>query len=92
MREGDYSPRCVSVVCVRKARIRRAADLAPRLFLDALLTSPHRTSHAAEADLFFVPIIEYIGCWGTLGPLYHAHRQPSSRPKCFQSYARYERC
>ena len=34
---------------------------APSLFLESLLLSPHRTALAAEADYFYVPVIDWEG-------------------------------
>ena len=47
---------------------------ATSLFLGALLASPHRTAHAAAADYFYVPVVDWEGCWGPLDSYYRAHR------------------
>ena len=50
----------------------------PALFLAALLRSPHRTADAREADWFYVPVIDWEGCWGSLDGFYRAHRYVST--------------
>ncbi|KAL1518768.1 hypothetical protein AB1Y20_003052 [Prymnesium parvum] len=51
---------------------------APMLMLEAMLASPHRTTEAAEADYFYVPMWEWEGCWGTHEGVYRAHRYIST--------------
>ena len=50
----------------------------PALFLGALLRSRHRTLDAREADWFYVPVIDWEGCWGPLDGFYRAHRYVST--------------
>ena len=46
----------------------------PPLVHEALLRSAHRTSDAAEADLFYVPTWDFHGSWGNPEVYYRAHR------------------
>jgi hypothetical protein len=50
----------------------------PLVLHEALLTSKHRTTNAADADLFFVPVWDFHGSWGNPEVYYRAHRYIST--------------